>query len=100
MTVTPSDLRTLLPEFKTTPDPTAQAAIDAADREVSTDAYGDKRDDVVLLTAAHTLALSPAGRAARLSTPDGKSTYEELLRTYKLANSVRLRFGAQQDFGL
>jgi hypothetical protein len=91
-TVTPTSLRTLLPEFKTTPDPTLQAGIDSADRLVSNDSYGDKRDDVVLLTAAHTLALSPAGRNAKLSTPDGKSTYLWLLRAYKLANSVRLRF--------
>lgn len=91
-TVTPTSLKTLLPEFKTTDPATAQAAIDLADRNVSNDAYGDKRDDVVLLTAAHTLALSPAGRAARLSTADGKSTYQVLLRTYKVANSVRMRF--------
>lgn len=91
-TVTPASLRILLPEFKTTLDPTLQAAIDTADRNVSGDAFADKRDDVVLLTAAHTLALSPAGRNAKLSTPDGKSTYQWLLRTYKLANSVRMRF--------
>lgn len=90
--VTPISLKTLYPEFKTALDPTIQAAIDEADRNVSADSYGDKRDDVIQLTVAHTLAVSPMGRSARLSSAEGKSTYLTLLRTYKVANGVRLRF--------
>lgn len=50
------------------------AALARAERRVS-DSWDTRRDDIVKLTAAHSLALHPWGRNARLSEKDGSTTY-------------------------
>lgn len=58
------------------------AALARAERRVS-DSWGDRRDDVVALTTAHQLALSPWGRNARMVSKDGSTTYGDELSNWK-----------------
>ena len=48
-------------------------------------AWGDKLDQVVALTAAQSLAVTPFGRNAKLSSSQGKSTYGVLLKAMRTA---------------
>jgi hypothetical protein len=75
----------IFPEFVAlnAEDPTlVTAALARADRRVS-DSWGTRRDDVIALTTAHQLALSPWGRNARLVAKDGTTTYGEELKEWK-----------------
>lgn len=71
-------------------------ALARADRRVS-DSWGDRRDDVIGLTAAHMLALSPFGRNARLSTADGTTTYGTELTAMKKGHAFARRRVVEQD---
>lgn len=93
--MTKSEFLTVYPEFS--PAEAAPEAggfpglIDAhlADAEACTsDSWGDKRELVVGLHAAHALALSPFGRNAQLVAKDGSTTYGERLRLLKLAHAA------------
>lgn len=55
------------------------AKIDQAVRRYDEGECGDQYDDVVYLRAAHLLAMTPWGRAARLVNKDGTTVYAELL---------------------
>lgn len=65
-------------------------------RRVS-DSWGAKRDDVIGLTTAHMLALSPFGRNARLSAADGSSTYKTELTEMKKGHAFARRRVVVQD---
>lgn len=63
-------------EFETAGDPLVQACLDAAATELNVTEIGAPFDEAHGLLAAHKLAISPYGRAARMLNEDGKSTYE------------------------
>jgi hypothetical protein len=65
------------------------AKLVAADAFVS-DSWGDKRDEIIGLEAAHLLAISPFGRNAKLESSLGKSTYGEQLKQRKRAHACAL----------
>lgn len=80
------------PEFFRAPDGLVQAAIDEAALEVDADVWGDKADTGIGLLAAHKLAVSPFGQAARLASEQGESTYGRLYRELRDAVACGLRY--------
>lgn len=72
--MTNADFLIRWPEFVTAATASITTALADAERNVS-DSWGDRRPEVVALTAAHSLAVSPAGRHARLSNDKGGSIY-------------------------
>jgi hypothetical protein len=62
------------------------AALADAETAVS-DSWGIQRDQVVALTAAATLAVSPFGRNARMVDEKGWSTYSKRLAELKYAHA-------------
>lgn len=77
------DVETLIdrfPEFEGVDAPFLQRYIDAATAEVDPKIWGAKADEGILYLAAHKLALSPAGKAARLQERDKSTTYEKEFR--------------------
>jgi hypothetical protein len=64
------------------------AILARAERRISVSWPTETRDDVVELQIAHMLAMSPAGRNAKLSEPGGCSAYEEELKLRKRANAL------------
>lgn len=72
------------PEFVKAPTTLVQYHLARATAEVSEDYFGDLREDAVFYLAAHRMALSPYGQAAKLAPEKGATTYEkhfqELLR--------------------
>jgi hypothetical protein len=77
--VTSPEFLALFPEFAALAAEVGGAdlisgALARSARRVS-DSWGARRDDVIGLTTAHMLALGPWGRNARLSTPQGTTTY-------------------------
>lgn len=75
MPVSPEQLRSVFPEFKRASEAMVLEMIAQAERSVDTGVFGDRTDDAVLWKAAHLLALSPFGRAAKLIEQDGGTTY-------------------------
>lgn len=57
-------------------DPVVQLVLDLAARELNAMELGSAYDEAHGLLAAHKLAISPHGRAARLVDDKGKTTYE------------------------
>ena len=51
------------------------------------DGWGAQRDLIVGLETANALALSPAGRAAKMVSKDGTSTYGQQLKTLMRAHA-------------
>jgi hypothetical protein len=74
------------PEFKETDFFQLKRALESADRLVS-DSWDVLRDDVVYLTACHTIAISPVGRAANLTAKDGSSTYSTRISELAIAHA-------------
>ena len=68
--------RVRFPEFEEGSDPLVQACLDEAATELNATEIGDPYDAAHGLLAAHKLAISPYGRAARMLNDEGKSTYE------------------------
>lgn len=64
--------RVQFPEFKAVADTFVQAHLDAAELEVDADVWGTKADQGIAYLAAHKMALSPMGQAAKLVNPDPK----------------------------
>lgn len=60
-----------------------------AEQQVS-DSWGVKRDEIVGLTTAHLLAISPFGRTAKLSSSKGTSTWGEQLKARRRAFACAL----------
>lgn len=67
-------------EFEGVDEPYIQRFLNAAISEVDPVVWGDKADEGILYLTAHKMALSPAGKAARLVAPDQASTYEKEFR--------------------
>lgn len=68
--------RSRFPEFEEGSDGIVQACLDAAATELNATEIGASFDEAHGLLAAHKLAISPFGRAARMLNDEGKSTYE------------------------
>ena len=68
--------RSRFPEFEEGSNGIVQASLDAAATELNATEIGTAYDEAHGLLAAHKLAISPFGRAARMLNDDGKSTYE------------------------
>lgn len=68
--------RIQFPEFQFVDDSLVQAMLTAAALSVDVDVWGTKAGQGVGYLAAHKLALSPYGQAARLVAKDGSTTYE------------------------
>ena len=66
----------LCPEFRTTPDPTVQAFLDSAAKELNAAEIGDAYDEAHRLLTAHKIAISPLGTNARTLNDAGETTYE------------------------
>src|SRR3954469_3264064 len=71
-------------EFEGTEDGPILACLNAAEAEVSTEAWGARWDEAHGLTAAHKLALSPYGTAARLITSTGEGGEVVTRTSYEL----------------
>lgn len=84
--MTNADFLVRHPEFVTAATASITSALADAERNVS-DSWDTRRDEVVALTAAHALAVSPAGRHARLSTDKGGSIYWTRLAQLKIAHA-------------
>lgn len=67
--------RSLFPEFQKTPDDLVQSRLDQAAARLDPGVWGSRFDQAHGLLAAHLLAVSPFGQAARLVTEKGESTY-------------------------
>lgn len=88
MALDPETFKASFPEFKSTADELIQAQLDRAARHCDASVYLDKHEDAVLYRAAHLLALSPQGAAAKMVNKDGTTTYE------KHFNEIRSEVGA------
>lgn len=64
-----------------------EAHLARAERRFGDSIPTELRDDLVMLTAACSLAKSPAGRAARLCNKDGKSMWDDELMARKKAHA-------------
>ena len=97
MSVTANSFLLAYPEF--TPlhaeDATLIPAVLArAERRIGNLWRTDLRDDIVELQCAHMLAMSPAGRNARLSEPGKETAYQCELKALKKGNAFgRFRTG-------
>jgi hypothetical protein len=65
------------PEFSEVDAPYLQSKIDEAGRQIDPNTWGVRADDGQAYLAAHLLALSPLGNAAKLVAKDGSTTYEK-----------------------
>jgi hypothetical protein len=76
MAVTISSFKARYPEFSKAGDVMLAAALTGVEAVVSVDAFASDaaRDEYVMLSLAHALALSPMGRDAQLVAKDGKTT--------------------------
>lgn len=73
------------PAFTDAPSALVQAALDSAAADTSEDIWGDAYAEGLMLKAADILALTPEGRALRLSSDEGLSIYHKrLLRMRRL----------------
>jgi hypothetical protein len=65
------------PEFNNTSitQASVEAAIADAEDQIDEEVWGDQTDIGVSLLAAHLVAISPHGQAARLVAKDGSTTY-------------------------
>jgi hypothetical protein len=78
--MTAAEFKAKFPEFATAPDSRVEEVL--ADAELETaDSWDARRDRVVALRAAAALALSPAGRNARLFAAAGSSSKGDLTFT-------------------
>lgn len=101
MAVTTTSFKEAFPEFAKAGTPMLEARLAHAEQLVSTDAYGDRRDQVVMLTLADLLATSPSGRDAQLeaSQQPGPTTYRRQLWRLQQAMgcAASARLGTTED---
>jgi hypothetical protein len=83
-TMTLANFRTRYPEFRTASDAFVQAYLDDAAKMVSTYALGDAYDVGHGLACAHLIAISPAGKNARMTNDDGSTQYGNTLKNLAL----------------
>jgi Protein of unknown function (DUF4054) len=73
--MTLSEFRLMFPEFRTAQDTFIQAFLDDAATMVSETSCGSRYSLLHGLKAAHLIATSPAGVAAKMVSKDGTTTY-------------------------
>lgn len=69
--------RVQFPEFASVDDPMVQAWLDAAALEIDQVVWGEKAPQGHMYLAAHKMALSPYGQAARLAKNATDTTYND-----------------------
>ena len=84
MTISLADFRALHPEFDQTADAFVQAHLDEQAHYLDTTVLGNHADEVHRLRAAHAMALSPHGQAAKLVSKMGETTYGQRLREIEI----------------
>jgi hypothetical protein len=67
--------RARFPEFRTADDTLVSACLAAAAGETDSGEFGAAYDEAHGLLAAHKLAISPFGQAARMVSDKGQTTY-------------------------
>ncbi len=72
---TPTTFKARWTEFTPVADALVTSALAEATRECDARVFGTRIDDAIGLLAAHKLAISPQGQAARLVAKDGSTTY-------------------------
>ena len=77
--MTYADFVVAFPEFSDLAEAYVQAKLNEAAREISEAHWGTRFEDAQAYLAAHLLALTPMGFAAKLATPDGRSSYKTRL---------------------
>lgn len=97
MAVTAASFLVAYPEFQPLheqDEALIPAVLVRAERRVGDVWREDLRDDIVELQCAHMLALTPAGRNARLSEPGKPTAYESELKCLRRSNAFgRYRSG-------
>jgi hypothetical protein len=92
VTVTNEIFRAQFPELVSAPDALVDSCIALAANHITTN-WGNKADEAHLYYAAHLLATSPYGQAARLSSSEGKSTYGDHYERLQWQVGCGLRYG-------
>lgn len=87
-----ADFRVIYPEFGEASDEFVQAHLDQQVGYLDVEVLGSQLDEAHGLRAAHSMALSPHGQAAKLSSSQGESTYGRQLET--LNNTLGYGFRA------
>lgn len=88
--MTLDEFRAWHPEFRSAADSLVQCHLDEATLEVAADVFGAFTDKAIRLKAAHSIAMTPFGRSARLAADDGTTTYLTEYKTLSGAVSVRM----------
>jgi hypothetical protein len=78
--MTLAQFRVMFPEFRTALDTFVQPFLDSAATMVDLATVGTRYDMLHGLKAAHLIATSPAGVAAKMVSKEGKTTYGEQFR--------------------
>lgn len=88
--MTLSDFRVRYPEFRTASDAFVQAYLDDAAKSLVGPSYdlGDAYDVAHGLATAHLIAVSPAGKNARMVNDDGTTQYGKTLSEMMRARVV------------
>jgi len=84
--VTAASFLVAYPEFALLDEGYVTAVLARAERRIGDHWREDLRDDIVELQTAHMLALSPAGRNAKLSEPGKPTAYEADLKMLRKGN--------------
>lgn len=89
--VTLAEFKLLYPSFKAADDAWITAVLAQSEALIGdTVAAGEKRELLVGLTTASTLARSPQGRAANLSSKDGQSVFSRELDRVRAGHACGL----------
>lgn len=83
MAVTASDMKARFPEFLALEDSFIDLKLAEAAIFLDATVWGSRYDTALGYQAAHLLAITPFGRDAHLSTPNGVSTYGQTLDLLK-----------------
>ncbi len=73
--MTVDEFRAWHSEFRAASDDLIQLHLDEATLEVAADIFGTKTEKAIRLRAAHSMAMTPFGRSARLVQDDGTTIY-------------------------
>jgi hypothetical protein len=88
-----AEFRALYPAFTSAVDALVQAHLDRAVRDSEVTYAGEKYQDLVMLKAASSLALTPQGQGMRLDNKTSATIYDEPLR--RMERQIALRVGGR-----
>ncbi len=78
--MTVDDFRAWHLEFRAASDDLIELHLEQATLEVASDVFGTFTEKAIRLKAAHSLAMTPFGRSARLVADDGTTVYSTELK--------------------